>query len=208
MDMYSKHPHYRIYIFTTAKSNFGCSGTIITYQYVIHHYDTMYHILRITNSTAFTSRHRLSASIRKNAVRPLSCIKAPVFIWGQTSIRWSMVFRNYHFICQYLGKIKWVPAELLCLSKRHDLDVERPRWKVSGSDGLVQVPCCMVRVGASEMFRLGTSQILYTLVCLGQLTAQTNQLNLQQASDVYCRSQHSQCHWHQQWYYVMVRVVP
>lgn len=39
----------------------------------------------------------------------------------------------------YLGKVKWIVSEFLCLLKGHDLDFETPGGEVSLRDVVIQV---------------------------------------------------------------------
>lgn len=66
----------------------------------------------------------------------------------------------------YLGKIKGVELELLCLLKGHDLDVEGPGWVVAIGDGVEQISNGIIWVGGSQTVCLLDWQILYSLIGL------------------------------------------
>ena len=66
----------------------------------------------------------------------------------------------------YLGQVERVPAELFCLVKGHDLDLDRPRGVVAARDRIVQVPGRIVRVVGAQLVRLLRRQVADPLVAL------------------------------------------
>ena len=66
----------------------------------------------------------------------------------------------------HLGQVEGVEGPVLSLLECHDLDVEGPGGKVPLSDGVVEVPDGVVRVGLGFLVRLVTVEALDALVRL------------------------------------------